>query len=44
MSKFLDFELSSIDVEWYGVDKNENIAVFCSAGEAYVPEFVYSNK
>lgn len=28
------------DIEWYGVDKKGNIAVFCSAGRATVPESV----
>lgn len=28
------------DMEWYGIDKKGNIAVFCSAGEGYLPEFV----
>lgn len=29
-----------MDMEWYGVDKKGNIAVFCSAGEGYLPEFI----
>ena len=41
----IDFdELSYTDVEWYGIDKKGNIAVFCSAGKASVPEFVCANK
>ena len=33
-----------MDIEWYGVDKNGNIAVFCNAGKANVPEFVCENR
>ena len=33
-------ECFCMDMEWYGVDRNGNIAVFCSAGEGYLPEFV----
>lgn len=29
-----------MDMEWYGVDRQGDIAVFCSAGEGYLPEFV----
>lgn len=32
------------DIEWYGVDKKGNIAVFCSAGRATVPESVLSDE
>ena len=37
-------ELEYTDVEWYGIDICGNIAVFCSAGIAKVPDFVCSNK
>lgn len=33
-------ECFNMDMEWYGVDRQGNIAVFCSAGEGYLPEFV----
>lgn len=29
-----------LDMEWYGVDKKGNIAVFCSAGTGFLPGFV----
>ena len=44
MSRIEEDELFTIDVEWYGIDKKGNIAVFCSAGEANVPEFVCADK
>ena len=33
-------ECAALDVEWYAVDSQGNIAVFCSAGEGSLPEFV----
>ena len=44
MSRIKFDELCCMDVEWYVVDKIGNIAVFCSAGEANVPEFVCADK
>lgn len=44
MIRIKDEELCTIDVEWYGIDKKGNVAVFCSAGEANVPEFVCVDK
>lgn len=33
-----------MDIEWYGVDRQGNIAVFLSAGEGNIPEFVCEDK
>ena len=44
MIRIKDEELCTIDVEWYGIDKKGNVAVFCSSGEAYVQEFVCVDK
>jgi hypothetical protein len=44
MSKISSDECFAIDMEWYGVDRQGNIAVFCSAGEGYLPEFVCEDK
>ncbi len=44
MSKISSDECFVIDMEWYGVDRQGNIAVFCSAGEGYLPEFVCEDK
>lgn len=44
MSRIENDELCFTDVEWYGVDKKGNIAVFCSGGQAIVPESVCANK
>ena len=40
MSRIDSGECFCMDMEWYGVDKKGNIAVFCSAGKGYLPEFV----
>lgn len=40
MSKISAGECSNMDMEWYGVDRQGNIAVFCSAGKGSLPEFV----
>ena len=32
-----------MDMEWYGVDRQGNIAVFCSGGAGNLPEFVCEN-
>lgn len=37
-------ECEYMDVEWYGVDRQGNIAVFCSGGEGNLPEFVCESK
>lgn len=38
--RITETELCTLDIEWYGVDRRGNIAVFCSGGTANVPEFV----
>lgn len=38
--RITETELCTLDIEWYGVDRRGNIAVFCSGGAANVPEFV----
>ena len=43
MSRISSSECFNMDMEWYGVDRQGNIAVFCSAGEGYLPEFVCEN-
>lgn len=43
MSRIGAGECSYMDVEWYGVDQQGHIAVFCSAGTGYLPEFVCEN-
>lgn len=40
MSRIDRNECSCMDMEWFGVDKKGNIAVFCSAGVGNLPEFV----
>jgi len=40
MSRINPDECFSMDVEWYGVDSQGNIAVFCNAGEGRLPKFV----
>lgn len=44
MSRITSSECFCRDMEWYGIDKKGNIAVFCSAGEGYLPEFVCENE
>lgn len=44
MSRISEDECFAMDMEWYRVDRKGNIAVFCSAGEGYLPEFVCENK
>ena len=39
MSRISSSECFNMDMEWYGVDRQGNIAVSCSAGEGYLPEF-----
>lgn len=43
MSRISAEECFTLDMEWYGVDRQGNIAVFCSAGEGNLPEFVCEN-
>ena len=43
MSRITKGECSCMDMEWYGVDQQGNIAVFCSAGEGNLPEFICEN-
>ncbi len=40
MSRVKVDECNYIDMEWYGVDRQGNIAVFCSAGTGNLPEFI----
>ncbi len=40
MSRICAEECAFRDVEWYGVDRQGNIAVFCSGGVGNLPEFV----
>lgn len=40
MSRINSDECFSVDMEWYAVDRQGNIAVFCSAGEGYLPKFI----
>lgn len=44
VSRIESDEKFAMDIEWYGIDKKGNVAVFCSAGEANVPEFVCANR
>lgn len=44
MSRITSGECFCMDMEWYGIDKQGNIAVFCSAGEGYLPEFVCEDR
>ena len=40
MSRISADECEWMDVEWYGVDRQGNVAVFCSGGTGNLPEFV----
>ena len=40
MSRIETWECFTLDVEWYAVDRSGNIAVFLSAGNGNLPEFV----
>lgn len=40
MSRITKAELECMDLQWFGIDEKGQIAVFCSAGVANVPEFV----
>lgn len=40
MSRIEAAECLCMDMDWYAVDRQGNIAVFCSVGEGYLPEFV----
>ena len=40
MSRIGAGECGNMHMEWYGVDKKGNVAVFCSGGEGNLPEFV----
>lgn len=44
MSRILVGECENMDMEWYGVDRKGNIAVFCSGGVGNLPEFVCENR
>lgn len=44
MSRYAENELCIFDIEWYGVDKRGQIAVFCTGGAGNVPEFVCANR
>ncbi len=43
MSTISADECEYIDMEWYGVDRQGNIAVFCSGGKGNLPKFVCEN-
>lgn len=43
MSRIGAGECGHMDMEWYGVDKMGNVAVFCSGGEGNLPEFICEN-
>ena len=43
MSRIEAGECEHMDMEWYGIDRQGNIAVFCSGGEGDLPEFVCEN-
>ena len=36
-------EMEGIDFEWFATDKSGNLAVFTTAGEGDIPEFVLAN-
>ena len=40
MTRISAGECGHMDMEWYGVDKKGNVAVFCSGGEGNLPEFI----
>ncbi len=44
MSRVKVDECKYIDMEWYGVDRQGNIAVFCSAGTGNLPEFICEDR
>lgn len=44
MKRIEEWQCFMMDMEWYGTDKKGNIAVFCSAGEGYLPEFVCEDR
>lgn len=43
MSRIHAGECEHMDMEWYGVDRQGNVAVFCSGGVGNLPEFVCEN-
>lgn len=44
MGRITKAELECMDLEWFAIDKKGQVAVFCSAGVANVPEFVCSDE
>lgn len=44
MSRIPAGKCEHMDMEWYGVDRKGNIAVFCSGGAGNLPEFVCENR
>ena len=44
MSRISAGECEFRDIEWYGVDGQGNIAVFCSGGVGNLPEFICENE
>ena len=44
MSTICAEECFALDMEWYGVDRQGHIAVFCSAGEGNLPKFVCEDR
>lgn len=44
MSRININELAYLDIEWFAVDRQGNVAAFWSAGDAVVPKFVFEDK
>lgn len=44
MERIEEWQCFMMDMEWYGIDRKGNIAVFCSADEGYLPEFVCEDR
>ena len=44
MSRIRADECEYLDMEWYGVDRKGNLAVFCSGGVGNLPEFVCESR
>ena len=40
MSRIYSSECEYLDIQWYGIDKEGNIAVFCTGTAGNLPEFV----
>lgn len=44
MSRIKINELATMDLEWFAIDRQGNVAAFWSAGDAFVPKFVFEDK